>query len=75
MRATQVAAVAGLVLATSGSAFAATHRSATKEPFRTLAHATKETPIHYEVTLEQPDKKELEIVVSLDGTSAAPEKQ
>ena len=34
---------------------------------------TKETPIHYEVTLEQ-DKKEQEIVVSLDGKSAGPEK-
>ena len=35
---------------------------------------TKETPIHYEVTLEDQDKKETEIVVSLDGKSAAPEK-
>jgi putative PepSY-like beta-lactamase-inhibitor len=35
---------------------------------------TKETPIHYEVTIEQ-DKKEQEIIVSLDGKSAGPEKQ
>jgi uncharacterized membrane protein YkoI len=35
---------------------------------------TKETPIHYEVTIEQ-DKKEHEIIVSLDGKSAGPEKQ
>ena len=34
---------------------------------------TKETPIHYEVTIEQ-DKKKQEIVVSLDGKSAGPEK-
>jgi hypothetical protein len=46
MRARSAAAVAGLGLATAGSAFAAAHHSATKEPFRTLARATKETPIH-----------------------------
>jgi hypothetical protein len=34
----------------------------------------KETPIHYEVTIEK-DKKEQEIIVSLDGKSAGPEKE
>jgi hypothetical protein len=36
---------------------------------------TKETPIHYEVVLEEQGKKSFEVVVSLDGKSAAPEKE
>jgi uncharacterized membrane protein YkoI len=32
-----------------------------------LVKGKKETPDHYEVTLETADKKELEVIVSLDG--------
>jgi hypothetical protein len=35
----------------------------------------KETPDHYEVTLETPDKKEMEVTVSLDGKTVKAEKE